>query len=150
MELRLLDIGEPAPAHPAVRAADLLTRCLHVAGDGRLETLGYRFYPMPDSEVPSFFAKRFSAGRRNGAVTLLAGIDPRSGDAVADDEAIRATLGRASWWLVRLTYGARMITLEELTGTIARRDPAAFAAFADELDALSLARRSACPVCARG
>jgi hypothetical protein len=149
MELRLLDIGEAGRANPAVRAADLRTRCLHVAGDGRLETLGYRFYPMPGSEVPSFFAKRFAAGRRNGAITLLAGIDPRSGEPVGDDDATHAVRGRASWWVVRVTYGPRMITLEELSGTIARRDPAAFGAFADELDALGLARQSACPVCAR-
>jgi hypothetical protein len=138
MELRLLDIEEAAPAEASARAEALGDRCLHVAGDGRLVALGYRFYPMPDSEVPSFFAKRFSAGRRNGAVTLMAGIDAQTGE---PSDAVTA------WWLVRLTYGARMITLEELTGTIAARDPDAFRAYADELDALGLARRSACPVC---
>ena len=41
-----------------------------------LTALGYRFYPMPGSEVPSFFCKRFAAGQRSGAITLLAGVRP--------------------------------------------------------------------------
>jgi hypothetical protein len=40
-----------------------------------------------------------------------------------------------------------MLNLDELTGSYARRDPAGFAAFVAELDALGLARRSSCPIC---
>ena len=65
----------------------------------------------------------------------------------ARDAARQIAAGRAGWWVVRLTYGARMLTLDELTGSYARRDPAGFAAFVAELDALGLARRSSCPIC---
>ena len=114
-------------AHSTARLA---RRCHHVAVDGRLTHLGYRFYPMPGSEVPSFFCKRFTAGAGSGAITLLAGYDPQTGEAVledcrsARDAARQIAAGRAGWWVVRLTYGARMLTLDELTGAFARRDPA--------------------------
>ena len=153
MELRLLDIEDTSRSDIAHAAARLARRCHHVAVDGRLTHLGYRFYPMPGSEVPSFFCKRFTAGSRSGAITLLAGYDPQSGEAVLEDcrsarEAARhIAAGRAGWWVVRLTYGARMLNLEELTGPFSRRDPAGFAAFVAELDALGLARRSSCPIC---
>jgi hypothetical protein len=154
MEVRLLDIEEPARRNLANAAARLARRCNHVAVDGRLTHLGYRFYPMPGSEVPSFFCKRFTAGGRPAAITLLAGYDPQTGEAVLDDcrstrEAARQIgAGRAGWWVVRLTFGARMLHLAELTGSYARRDPAGFEAFVAELDALGLARPASCPICA--
>jgi len=153
MELRLLDIAETPRSDIAHSTARLERRCNHVAVDGRLTSLGYRFYPMPGSEVPSFFCKRFTAGNRTAAITLLAGYDPQTGEAVLEDcrsarEAARhIAAGRAGWWVVRLTYGARMLNLDELTGSYARRDPAGFAAFVAELDALGLARRASCPIC---
>jgi len=130
MELRLLDIEETPRSDIAHSTARLARRCHHVAVDGRLTPLGYRFYPMPGSEVPSFFCKRFTAGSRS-----------------ARDAARHIAAGRAGWWVVRLTYGARMLNLDELTGSYARRDPAGFAAFVAELDALGLARRASCPIC---
>ena len=153
MEVRLLDIEESGRTDHAKAAARLARRCQHAAVDGRLTALGYRFYPMPGSEVPSFFCKRFTAGAGSGAITLLAGYDPQTGETVLDDcrsardAARQIAAGRAGWWVVRLTYGARMLTLDELTGAFARRDPAGFAAFVAELDALGLARRSSCPIC---
>jgi hypothetical protein len=153
MEVRLLDIEETPRSDIAHSTARLSRRCNHVAVDGRLIPLGYRFYPMPGSEVPSFFCKRFIAGSRSAAITLLAGYDPQTGEAVledcrsARDAARHIAAGRAGWWVVRLTYGARMLHLDELTGSYARRDPAGYVAFVAELEALGLARRSTCPIC---
>ena len=153
MELRLLDIEEAPRTDVATCAAMLSERCQHVSIDGRLTSLGYRFYPMPSSEVPSFFCKRFVAGDRTGAVTLLAGFDPSTGEPVLEDcrsarEASRRIAGaRAGWWLVRITFGARMLTIDELTSEFPAGEPAAFASFAAELDALGLTTRSACPIC---
>lgn len=153
MELRLLDIEESGRTDHVTAAARLAQRCRHTAVDGRLTALGYRFYPMPGSEVPSFFCKRFEAGERSAAITLLAGYDPQTGEAVLEDcrsdrdAARQIAAGRGGWWIVRLTYGPRMLTLDELTGSFARRDPLAAAAFVSELDALGLTCRSACPIC---
>jgi hypothetical protein len=153
MELRLLEIEEAPRTDRATHVADLSERCHHVSIDGRLTSLGYRFYPMPSAEVPSFFCKRFPAGDRNGAITLLAGYDPATGEAALEDcrsareAARRIASGRAGWWLVRITYGARMLTMDELTSVFATREPVAFASFAAELDALGLPQRAACPIC---
>ena len=153
MELRLLDIEEAPRTDGSAHAANLSERCHHVSIDGRLTSLGYRFYPMPSSEVPSFFCKRFTAGDRGAAITLLAGFDPATGEAVLEDcrssreAARRIAGGRAGWWLVRITYGARMLTMDELVSEFSAREPTAFAAFAAELDALGLPHRSACPIC---
>jgi hypothetical protein len=153
MELRLLDIEESSRTDHAKAVQRLARRCQHAAADSRLTSLGYRFYPMPGSEVPSFFCKRFEAGERSGAITLLAGYDPQTGEAVLEDcrsqrdAARQIAAGRGGWWVVRLTYGPRMLTLDELTGSFARRDPLAAATFVSELDALGLSCRSACPIC---
>lgn len=153
MELRLLDIEETTTPEAALTTSRLTRRCHHVAVDGRLTHLGYRFYPMPGSEIPSFFCKRFQAGERSAAITLLAGYDPVTGDAVLEDcrsarEAARQiAAGRGGWWVVRLTYGARMLSLDELSGALARRDPVGLAAFLNELAALGLTRRASCPIC---
>ena len=64
MELRLLDIEESSRTDHAKAVQRLARRCQHAAADSRLTSLGYRFYPMPGSEVPSFFCKRFEAGER--------------------------------------------------------------------------------------
>jgi hypothetical protein len=154
MELRLLEIDEHAGTMlEARRPGALADRCQHVAVDGRLTTLGYRFYPMPSGDVPSFFCKRFSVGDRTGAITLLAGIDARTGDAILDDcrsarEAARLIArSHAGWWVIRLSFGARMLTFPELEGSFAEREPAAHAAFLAELDALGARANDACPIC---
>ena len=84
MELRLLDIAEPELADPADLVDWVATRCPHLPVDDRLVALGYRFYHLGDSELPPFFSRRFTAGRRNGAITLLGGVDPKTGEGVLD------------------------------------------------------------------
>ena len=154
MELRLLDIEETPRSDIAHSTARLERRCNHVAVDGRLTALGYRFYPMPGSEVPSFFCKRFTAGNRTAAITLLAGYDPQTGEAVledcrsARDAARHIAAGRAGWWVVRLTYGARMLytstsSLDPTPGVI---QPASRRSSRSS-SALGLARRASCPIC---
>ena len=111
---------------------------------------------MPLSELPSFFVKRFQAGDRTSAITLLAGIDPATGDPVLEDcrsphdAARRIHAGRGGWWVVRITYGARMVSMEELTADLSSREPLAFAAFAAELNALGLPVPGSCPICCAG
>jgi hypothetical protein len=153
MELRLLEVEEPPPAELAARAARLARRCAHVTVDGRLAALGYRFYRLEDSELPPFFCKRFAADGRTAAITLLAGIHPRTGNDLLDDcrneeEALhRVESAHGGTWLLRLTFGAGMVSLDALTGEMVRLRPRAFAAFAAELEALSPSLRSTCPVC---
>lgn len=153
MQIRLLDVEQAAPAGLGAQAADLVRRCEHVPLDARVTSLGYRFYPMPGSELPSFFAKRFTAGDRGGAITLLAGIDPRTGAGVLEDcessaEATqRISRGESGLWLVRLSYGARSISFTELLQSFSTVRPHAFSAFAAELYALAPLERAACPLC---
>ncbi len=156
MELRLLEIDErPGTTLADGRSGELADRCQHVAVDGRLTTLGYRFYAT-GGDVPSFFCKRFAVGTRTGAITLLAGIDARTGDAILDRcrsarEAARTiNVGSGGWWVLRLSYGARMMTFPELVGAFAERDPAAYGAFVAELDALGVHAADDCPICAMG
>jgi hypothetical protein len=154
MELRLLDVAESTAADPAALAAWIRGRCPHVPVDDRLVALGYRFYNLGEGELPPFFSRRFTAGRRNGAVTLLGGVDPRTGEGVldgchsADDAGRMLGSGRGGHWLLRLTYGARTITFAELASTIASRDPGALLAFAGELRALGVAEAARCRLCA--
>ena len=154
MELRLLDIAEPELSDPADLVDWVATRCPHVPVDDRLVSLGYRFYHLGESDVPPFFSRRFTAGLRNGAVTLLGGVDPKTGEGVldgvttADDAARLLGRGRAGHWLLRLTYGARTVSFGELATTVAMRDPGALLAFAGELRALGVHDAAACRLCA--
>ena len=86
-------------------------------------------------------------------MTLLGGVDPKTGEGILDgcesaEDAARALgSGRGGHWLLRLTYGARTITFDELAGPIAARDPSALRAFAGELRALGLGERDDCRTC---
>jgi hypothetical protein len=152
MELRLLDIEATTPDDDSL-AEWVGGRCPHLPVDDRLLSLGYRFYNLGDSELPPFFSRRFRAGLRTAAATLLGGVDPATGDGVldgcydADDAARAVSHGRGGHWIVRLTYGARTVSLEEVAGPIGARDPKALQAFAGELRALGLATREACRTC---
>jgi hypothetical protein len=153
MEIRLLEVEEaPATGLPA-QALSLARSCEHVPLDGRVNALGYRFFPMPGSELPSFFVKRFTAGDRGGAITLLAGIDPATGEAVLEDcksaaeAARRLARGEAGLWLLQLSYGARRIALDDLDGTFGARHPETAAAFRRQLAALVPLERHRCPIC---
>ena len=153
MELRLLDIEAAADVDGDDLAAWVASRCPHVPADDRLVAIGYRFYHLGESELPPFFSRRFRAGLRTAAMTLLGGIDPKTGEGILDgcesaEDAARALgSGRGGHWLLRLTYGARTITLQELAGPIAARDPAALRAFAGELRALGLGESPDCRTC---
>jgi hypothetical protein len=153
MELRLLDIEAATPDTDAVTEW-VAGRCPHLPVDDRLTALGYRFYNLGDGDLPPFFSRRFRAGLRTAAMTLLGGVDPRTGEGVldgcrsADDAARAVSRGQGGHWLLRLTYGARTISLDELAGPIAARDPEALLAFAGQLRALGLAARGDCGVCA--
>jgi hypothetical protein len=153
MEIRLLEVEEaPATSLPA-QASSLARSCEHVPIDGRVNALGYRFFPMPGSELPSFFVKRFCAGDRGGAITLLAGMDPATGEAVLEDcrsaaeAARRLARGEAGLWLVQLSYGARRISMDDLRGAFGARHPQAAAAFTSQLSALVPLERDRCPIC---
>jgi hypothetical protein len=153
MELRLLEVDEAPRCDTSDRAAGLARHCLHVEADSRLVTLGYHFFRLVDSEIPVFFCKRFAADDRYAAITLIGGVDPRTGDGLLDDcvtaqEAVaRLTDGQAGCWRVRLTYGARTLTIGDLTEEIARERPRVFAAIADQLEALGPSLRATCPLC---
>src|SRR5947209_7374000 len=136
MEVRLLDVeGAPVTSLAAV-AARLSERCPHVPVDDGIFERGYRFYPMPGSEIPAFFCRRFRAGSRGAALTLFCGVDPTTGEALlescrsADEARRRLKADAVGLWLVRVTYGPRTIRLDELTGAFWRREPEAFAAIA--------------------
>lgn len=153
MELRLLAVREHDAPAAALDLARLRACCDHVALDARVLALGYRFYQLSESGLPPVFVKRFAIGGEDASVALLAGIDPASGDGVAgecrgtSDAARRVGGGPPSVWLLRLTLGARLIPLEDLTGRIASEHPAVFERFAAELRAVEPYRRSSCPLC---
>ena len=157
IDLRLLGVEEVARVDPARQAADLRRGCGHAIGEPRLlREGGFRFYPMSGGELPHFLNRRFTVDEtRSGALTLLAGLDPASGDAVLEgcrtsDEASRElAAGPGGIWLVRVTLGNATISWQEISGLLVRRDPVAFAAIAGELLSLTLCRRSACPLCRR-
>ena len=153
MDVRIRDIEDAVPRGSRRHAEALAESCGHVAVGGRILDLGYRFYAMPPGDVPSFFCRRFPAGRRSAAATLLAGIDPQTGQATLDDcrspeAAIRSVrAGRAGVWNVRLTLGPRTIPLSDLRAVHWRREPQALAAIVQELVALAPAYPRACAVC---
>jgi hypothetical protein len=154
--LRALSIEPAAGDHATDRAAALRRACGHVEGSPRLiDELGFRFYPIPHGDLPHFLCCRFTAGRGNAAITLVAGIDPRSGEPVLEDcrtsaEAARELAqGPASLWLLRVTVGASATGLAELAGRLRHADPAAFDAIAVRLLALPLLGPAGCPLCQR-
>ena len=72
--------------------------CGHAIGEPRLlREGGFRFYPMSGGELPHFLNRRFTVDEtRTGALTLLAGLDPASGEAVLEGLPHAATRPRAS------------------------------------------------------
>lgn len=132
---------------------DLRSLCGHVAVDAEVLARGYRFVPMPGSELPPFLVRRVQAGSRPVAITLLAGIDPETGEAVAEDAddvlelARRLAVGRGGLWTMRLSVGARTLTVDELIDEVIVQDPLSAAALVSELSALRPLSRSSCPCC---
>lgn len=149
--MRVVACARPAD-EPRDATVDLHALCGHVAPGAEVLERGYRFMPMPGADVPPFLIRRFQAGARPAAVTLLAGVDPETGDDVAGDlpDALALArllaVGRGGVWLLRLSLGARTIGLDELEA-LARRDPLAAAAFAAELVALEPLTHDDCPIC---
>ena len=157
IDLRLQSVEEAHEAVPGDQAAALRRACGHARGEVSLVDAGFRFYAMPaGSELPSFLNRRLTlADGRTAAITLLAGVDPASGEEVLTDCAstadARAELdaGRGGLWLVRLTLGNATVGWGELTSRLARQDPSAFTALASALLALPLETRRQCPSCSR-
>jgi hypothetical protein len=153
------DLGPPVAAAAATGAvrdldaavSELRGRCEHVVVDERLPALGYRFFGFAGAELPPVFIRRFEAGDGAGAITLMAGVDPRSGEGVLDaaspsEAADRIAAGSAGVWTVRLTLGARMLSIDDLCA-LRHREPSVLTCFAAELRALGPGQRSACPLC---
>jgi hypothetical protein len=154
IDLRLLAVEETRRATPADRAAALRRCCGHVEGTPELADRSFRFYPMPGGDLPHFFCKRLDAGSgRMASLTVLAGIDTATGEAVLEDcrttaearEALAA--GPAGTWLVRVMLGHASIGWPELSSRLPRGDAEAFAVLSDELLALPLHVRRSCPIC---
>jgi hypothetical protein len=151
MELRALEVAE-APTTGRARLATALRDCCgHVAADARVRERGFRFVRAPGGDVPSFFCKRVSAGSGPAAITLLAGVDPLTGDDLDcphDAPPVQwLAAGRGGVWTVRLTVGARTISIDELVSSFWSSNSAIFATLAEELDALSPLRRASCELC---
>jgi hypothetical protein len=153
IDLRALSIEEARCEDPADRAAALRRTCGHVRAGAELLELGYRFYPMGGGEVPHFLNKRFTApDGRSGSVSLLAGLDAATGEAVLDGcrstaDARAALTAGAGTFLVRVTLGNDSLAWPHLSTGLARSDAPAFDAVSAELLALPLLSRRACEVC---
>jgi hypothetical protein len=153
MELRLLDVAEAPNADRADCRDSLAASCPHVMVDERLASLGYVFYHFAASELPVFFTKRVVADDTVAAITLIGGVDPATRQPVLEDcqSSARAwrriSTGPVSAWRLRVTFGARMLSLSDLTSALALRRPRAFDAIAAELAALGLTGRADCCIC---
>lgn len=155
--VRALAVEDVSALSPAVQAATLRRACGHALGEGALvRERGYRFFPSTGGDLPHFLNRRLElSDGRTVAVTLLAGMDPVSGDDVLDGcrtpRAAAAALDlEGGIWLVRLTLGVSTVGWSELTGSLPLRDATAFAALASELLALKLCRKRVCPLCRIG
>jgi hypothetical protein len=154
IDLRLLGVEEPSATRPADVAARLRRACGHTAAGAALLDAGFRFYPMPGGDLPPFLNRRLTLpDGRVGALTLVAGIDAATGEAVLEgcrtQEEARRTLaqGPTGTWLIRLTLGNRSVSLSELTTGLPHADPVGFGVFARALDELPLLTARACPLC---
>ena len=154
MELRLLEIGDVTPTAPASVAVSLRGLCGHVPLDARVLGRGYRFFPMPGADLPSFLVKRLHlGGRPAAAVTLLAGVEPGTGESLLDGcrtpDAVGAAIGsvRGAVCAARLTVGARNLTLDEFTSTLWQQDPEVFMMIAGEFSALAPLKQDGCELC---
>jgi hypothetical protein len=155
IDLRALSVEESRHDEPADRAAVLRRACGHARAGAAVLDAGYRFFPMRGGDVPHFLNRRFTCSDgRAGSITLIAGIDPATGEAPLDGcrtmSDARAALERvgAATFLVRVTLGNDSIDWPELATSLSRNDPAAFDAISSGLLALPLATRRACEVCA--
>ena len=154
MELPLLETRDAAPPGPASVPASLRGLCGHVPLDERVPARGYRFFPMPGADLPSFLVRRLAvAGRPAAAVTLLGPLDPRTGEALlescATPSAAIAAIGslRGAVCLARLTVGPRNLSMHRFTTTFRQQEPYLFSMIASELIALAPLRRDDCELC---
>jgi hypothetical protein len=154
MELRLLEVRDAAPTAPASVAIALRVLCGHVPLHEGVLRRGYRYYPMPGADVPSFLLKRLSvAGQPAAAITLLGALDPRTGEAVLEDcgipSAVGAAIGSVAGCICasRLSVGARSLTLSEFTSTFWQQDSGLFMIIASEFLALAPLRQDDCELC---
>ncbi len=134
MDLRanLLSDSRHAPA------ADVLAgRCPHVTVDGRVSTLGYRYYPVGEAGIMPLLVKRISAGAGFASIALGAGVFP-SGDEPVDPASLDGSV-----WVVRTTVGVRLVSL----AGIAALDEEVRSRLVAELTALGLHWSDTCPLC---
>jgi hypothetical protein len=152
--LRALSIEDVESTTPAARAAELRRACGHVTGDASWLARGYRFVALPGAELPSFLVRRRElADGGVVAVTLLAGLDPKTGAPVLERATSSETAARAlakgpsGVWLVHLTIGNRTVQLGELAAALLGGPAPEEVALADEASSLRLLPRQACPLC---
>lgn len=134
--------------------APLSAACGHVLGDRTLLKRGYRPFASSGGDLPPFLIRRLVLpdGRRI-SVTVLAGVDPTTGDGALErsttGEQIAVALRQrpACIFRVLLTVGNATIAWQELATSLARTDGPAYEAFVAELSALPMVARRACPVC---
>lgn len=154
MELRLLQVADTVPTAPASLAASLRGLCGHVPLDAAVLRRGYRFFPMPGADLPSFLLKRITVdGQPAAAITLLCALDPRTGEAFLEDcwtlAAASTAIGSVGGGIcsARLTVGPRTLTMDQFSTTFRHQDPELFMVIAGELTALAPLRQDSCALC---
>ncbi len=152
--LRALSVEDIESSSPGARAAELRRACGHVHGDAGWLSHGYRFVALPGAELPSFLCRRVElADGGVVAVTLLAGIDPKTGapvlEAARNSEMAALALadGPAGVWLVHLTIGNRTVQLSELASALLGSPGPEALALARAASSLQLLARQECPLC---
>ena len=140
-----LEIGSGAP---------LASACGHLLGDRTLVKRGYRAFASIGGDVPPFLIRRVVlADGRRVSVTVLAGVDPATGECALESPAtsdeISAALRQQPAFIFRalLTVGNATVSWQELTTSLEKADRPAYDAFASELVALPLLAKRACPIC---
>ena len=152
MRVRVTDVE--GPSLEVAHGAPLSAACGHVLGDRTLLKRGYRAFASIGGEVPPFLIRRLVlADGRQMSVTVLAGVNPATGDCALEgsttSDAISAALRQrpACIFRVLLTVGNATISWQELVTSLERADRPAYEAFEAELSALPLLAKRACPAC---